>query len=58
MDAHLYTLRIDPDGTTSPSTAGPNREALAGGRLPEGPRATARFDTLVHPEDRARRARR
>jgi diguanylate cyclase (GGDEF)-like protein len=56
MDAHLYTLRVDPDGTHAAVYRGPNREALAGGRLPDGADGDRRFETLVHPEDRSRRA--
>ncbi len=55
MDAHLYTLRVDPDGAFSAVYRGPNREALAGGPLPDGADGDDRFETLVHPEDRRRR---
>jgi diguanylate cyclase (GGDEF)-like protein len=55
MDAHLYTLRVDPDGAHGAVYRGPNREALAGGRLPDGTDGDRRFETLVHPEDRRRR---
>jgi diguanylate cyclase (GGDEF)-like protein len=55
MDAHLYTLRVDPDDAVSAVYRGPNREALAGGRLPDGVEGDRRFDMLVHPEDRRRR---
>ena len=55
MDAHLYTLRVDPDGSHAAVYRGPNREALAGGPLPDGPDGDRRFETLVHPEDRRRR---
>ena len=55
MDAHLYTLRVDPDGAHATVYRGPNREALAGGRLPDGADGDRRFETLVHPEDRRRR---
>ena len=56
MDAHLYTLRVDPDGAHAAVYRGPNREALAGGSLPDGADGDGRFETLVHPEDRRRRA--
>jgi diguanylate cyclase (GGDEF)-like protein len=52
MDAHLYTLRVDPDGKHTAVYRGPNREALAGGELADGVDGDRRFDTLVHPEDR------
>ena len=52
MDAHLYTLRVDPDGGHTAVYRGPNREALAGGELADGVDGDRRFDTLVHPEDR------
>jgi diguanylate cyclase (GGDEF)-like protein len=55
MDAHLYTLRVDPGGAHAVVYRGPNREALAGGLLPDGPDGDRRFDMLVHPEDRRRR---
>ena len=55
MDAHLYTLRVDPDGCHAAVYRGPNREALAGGELPDGADGDRRFETLVHPEDRRRR---
>jgi diguanylate cyclase (GGDEF)-like protein/PAS domain S-box-containing protein len=55
MDAHLYTLRVDPDGAHAAVYRGPNREALAGGQLPDGVEGDRRFETLVHPEDRRRR---
>ena len=55
MDAHLYTLRVDPDGAHAAVYRGPNREALAGGSLPDGADGDGRFETLVHPEDRRRR---
>jgi diguanylate cyclase (GGDEF)-like protein/putative nucleotidyltransferase with HDIG domain len=55
MDAHLYTLRVEPDGSRRTVYRGPNREVLIGGRLPDGPGRDGRFDALVHPDDRARR---
>ena len=55
MDAHLYTLRVDPDGAHTAVYRGPNREALVGGELPEGVDGDRRFENLVHPEDRRRR---
>ncbi|MEO9177328.1 MAG: PAS domain-containing protein, partial [Gaiellales bacterium] len=55
MDAHLYTLRVDRHGAHTAVYRGPNREALAGGSLPEGVEGDRRFETLVHPEDRRRR---
>jgi diguanylate cyclase (GGDEF)-like protein len=56
MDAHLYTLRVDRDGSHATVYRGPNREALAGGRLPDGAEGDRHFEKLVHPEDRPRRA--
>jgi diguanylate cyclase (GGDEF)-like protein len=56
MDAHLYTLRVDPDGTHAAVYRGPNREALAGGLLADGVDGDRRFEALVHPEDRRLRA--
>jgi diguanylate cyclase (GGDEF)-like protein len=56
MDAHLYTLRVDPDGAHAAVYRGPNREALAGGRLPTGADGDRRFEQLVHPDDRRLRA--
>jgi diguanylate cyclase (GGDEF)-like protein/putative nucleotidyltransferase with HDIG domain len=56
MDAHLYTLRVEPDGAHVAVYRGPNREALAGGRLPDGADGDGRFESLVHPEDRRKRA--
>jgi diguanylate cyclase (GGDEF)-like protein len=56
MDAHLYTLRVDPDGDHAAVYRGPNREALAGGPLPLGADGDRRFEALVHPEDRRRRS--
>jgi diguanylate cyclase (GGDEF)-like protein/putative nucleotidyltransferase with HDIG domain len=55
MDAHLYTLRVERDGAHTAVYRGPNREALAGGLLPDGHDGDRRFETLVHPEDRRRR---
>ncbi|MDX6617647.1 MAG: hypothetical protein QOK36_33, partial [Gaiellales bacterium] len=55
MDAHLYTLRVEPDGAHAAVYRGPNREALAGGRLPDAAAGDRRFETLVHPEDARRR---
>ena len=56
MDAHLYTLRVDGNGAHVAVYRGPNRETLAGGELPEGEDGDRRFEALVHPEDRLRRA--
>jgi diguanylate cyclase (GGDEF)-like protein len=55
MDAHLYTLRVEGDGSRTTVYRGPNREVLIGGRLADGPGRDARFDELVHPDDRRRR---
>ncbi len=52
MDAHLYTLRVEPDGSHAAVYRGPNREALAGGELPEGVEGDRRFESLVHADDR------
>jgi diguanylate cyclase (GGDEF)-like protein len=52
MDAHLYTLRVEPDGSHTVVYRGPNREALAGGELPDGADGDRRFEALVHAEDR------
>jgi diguanylate cyclase (GGDEF)-like protein len=52
MDAHLYTLRVDPDGAHTAVYRGPNRESLAGGPLPGGVDGDRRFEGLVHPDDR------
>ena len=54
MDDHLYTLRVDPDGAYATVYRGPNREALAGGPLPDGADGDGRCESLVHPDDRAR----
>jgi diguanylate cyclase (GGDEF)-like protein/PAS domain S-box-containing protein len=54
MDDHLYTLRVDPTAGPYSVYRGPNRERLAGGRLPAGDEDAA-WDSLVHPDDRARR---
>jgi diguanylate cyclase (GGDEF)-like protein/PAS domain S-box-containing protein len=54
MDAHLFTLRIHPDGTTSDVYRGPNREALAGGALAVTGDEHAAYEALIHPEDRER----
>ena len=55
MDAHLFTLRIDPDGGHRAVFRGPNREALVGGPLhPGGEDDDAAFAALVHPDDRDR----
>ena len=35
MDDHLFTLRVQPDGSARPVYRGPNREALAGGAVDE-----------------------
>jgi diguanylate cyclase (GGDEF)-like protein/PAS domain S-box-containing protein len=54
MDAHLFTLRIHPDGTHSDVYRGPNREALVGGALAETGDGDASYAALVHAEDRER----
>ncbi|HEY5144989.1 MAG TPA: diguanylate cyclase [Solirubrobacteraceae bacterium] len=57
MDDHLYTLRIEDDGTPRTVYRGPNREALLGGPLTGGNAGDDRlWETLVHPDDRERRA--
>ncbi len=53
MDAHLYTLRIDADGSHRAIYRGPNREVLTGGDLALDDETT--FERLVHEADRARR---
>jgi diguanylate cyclase (GGDEF)-like protein len=50
MDGHLFTLRVNPDGTFEPIFTGPNREALLGGHVP----IEQSWEPLVHPEDHAR----
>jgi len=56
MDDHLYTLRVEPDGTPRTVYRGPNREALFGGPLTGGNTRDDRlWETLVHPDDRGRR---
>jgi diguanylate cyclase (GGDEF)-like protein/PAS domain S-box-containing protein len=50
MDGHLFTLRVNADGSFEPVYLGPNREALVGGVLP--PDET--WEPLVHPDDRER----
>lgn len=52
MDAHLYTLRVDADGSQRAIYRGPNREVLTGGPLPDDDEAA--FQRLVHDHDRSR----
>jgi diguanylate cyclase (GGDEF)-like protein/PAS domain S-box-containing protein len=54
MEDHLYTLSIDASGDRRSVYRGPNRERLAGGPLPAGDEDAA-WESLVHPDDRARR---
>jgi diguanylate cyclase (GGDEF)-like protein len=49
MDDHLYTLEVGDDGSARAVYRGPNREALAGGRVDD-----ALWEALVHPDDRER----
>lgn len=52
MDDHLYTLRIERDGSPQTVYRGPHREALAGGPLPDGAGADRLWESLLHPDDR------
>ena len=54
MDAHLFTLRVEADGTNSDVYRGPNREALIGGALEASANEHQAYEALVHPDDRAR----
>jgi diguanylate cyclase (GGDEF)-like protein len=54
MDDHLYTLRVDPDGSSVAVYRGPHRAALVGGPLPGGVQDDRLWATLLHPEDRER----
>jgi diguanylate cyclase (GGDEF)-like protein len=55
MDAHLFTLRIDADGSHRAVFRGPNREALVGGPFQaEGADDDDAYAALIHPDDRER----
>jgi diguanylate cyclase (GGDEF)-like protein len=49
MDGHLYTLRVEPDGSARSVYRGPNREALAGGPVDD-----ELWPALLHSGDRDR----
>ena len=55
MDAHLYTLQVEPDGSHATVYRGPNRESLVGGQLSDEADGDRHFDALVHPDDRPER---
>jgi diguanylate cyclase (GGDEF)-like protein/putative nucleotidyltransferase with HDIG domain len=54
MDDHLYTLRVDRDGSYHTVYRGPHREALAGGPIQGGARDDRLWESLLHPDDRER----
>ena len=54
MDDHLYTLRVEHDGSYHTVYRGPHREALAGGPLQGGAADDRLWESLLHPEDRER----
>jgi diguanylate cyclase (GGDEF)-like protein len=52
MDGHLYTLRVDPDGSYRTVYRGPNRDALFGGPLAGDAENDRLWESLLHPDDR------
>ena len=52
MDDHLYTLRVERDGSYRTVYRGPHRETLAGGPLKGGVADDRLWESLLHPEDR------
>jgi diguanylate cyclase (GGDEF)-like protein len=55
MDDHLYTLQVDPGGGFRAVYRGPNRDALAGGSLPDGAEGDRIWESLLHEHDRESR---